>query len=198
MDSYEVLEHLGLWKWVIFFLVITVVPAVNSVIRDFVRDKREAKLHNIISKLSEMPKILEDLKVIALKRHTENISLAMCESLLQPIMENSAKFLIKVCKDMIEHNNLLAERESIERDIHITIETIWAQNSGWISKFKYKDRRITEAINDKWKAELKQMIFQYFFDCENITPRTIRRLEENIKTEFENIRFNVLSVLQKF
>lgn len=198
MDNYDIIEDLGLWKWLIFFLVITIVPAVNSVIRDFVRDKRETKLHNIIVKLSEMPKILEDLKIIALKRYTENISLAMCEALLQPIMENSAKFLIKVCKDFIKHNDLRVERENIEQDLHITIETIWAQNSGWLSKFKYKDHRITEAINEKWKDELKRIVFQSFFDSEKMTPRIERRLEENIKTEFENIRFNVLSVLQKF
>lgn len=198
MDNYEALEDLGLWKWLIFFLVITIVPAINSLVRDYVRDKREARLYKIITRLSEMPKLLEDIKLIALKRYTENISLAMCEALLQPVMENSAKFLIKVCKDFIEHNDLLAERKNIEQDIHITIETIWAQNSGWLSKFKYRDHRITEAINDKWKIELKSIIFKIFFDCEKITPRIEKRLEENIKTEFENIRFNVLSVLQKF
>lgn len=198
MDNVDIIKALGLWKWLIFFLVITIVPAVNNVIRDYVRDKREAKLHDIITNLAEMPKLLEDIKIIALKRYTENISISMCETLLQPIMENSARFLIDVLQDMIEHNDLKSSRLTIEQDLHITIETIWAQNSGWLSKFKYKDHRISEAINDKWKDELKIIIFNCLFETEKMNHRAIRRLNENIKTEFENIRFNVISVLQKF
>lgn len=198
MDNVDIIKALGLWKWLIFFLVITIVPAINNLIRDYVRDKREAKLHEIITNLAEMPSLLEDIKSVAIKRYTENISLAMCEALLQPIMENSAKFLITVLQDILENNNLQTSQETIKQDLHITIETIWAQNSGWLSKFKYHDHRITEAINDKWKDELKILIYNCLFDGSPMNARAIRRLNENIKTEFENIRFNVLSVLQKF
>ena len=111
MDSYDIIKTLGLWKWIIFFLIITIVPAINNLIRDYVRDKREAKLHDIITNLAEMPSLLEDIKLIALKRYTENISLSMCESLLQPIMENSARFLIDVLQDMIEHNSNVTDTE---------------------------------------------------------------------------------------
>jgi len=113
-------------------------------------------------------------------------------------MEKSAKFLITVLQDILENNNLQTSQETIKQDLHITIETIWAQNSGWLSKFKYHDHRITEAINDKWKDELKILIYNCLFDGSPMNARAIRRLNENIKTEFENIRFNVLSVLQKF
>lgn len=198
MDNVDIIDDLGLWKWLVFFLVISFVPLISNLLREYIRDKREAKLQKVIISLAEMPNFLKDIKTLLSDRYTENISLSMCESLLQPIMENSAKFLISVCNDFIEHNNLLQERVSIEQDIHITIETIWAQNSGWLSKFKYNGHRITEAINERWKDELKGIVFHCFFDNEIITPRAVRRLNENIKTEFENIRFNVLSVLQKF
>jgi hypothetical protein len=198
MDNYDIIRDLGLWKWLIFFLVITIVPAINNLIRDYVRDKREQKLHSIIINLAEMPKLLEDIRVIASKRFTENISLSMCETLLQPIMENSARFLIDVLQEMIEHNDIQNLRPVIEADLHITIETIWAQNSGWLSKFKYKDHRINEAINDKWKDELKIIINQCLFENPCLNVRAIKRLNENIKTEFENIRFNTISILQKF
>ena len=198
MDNVDIIDDLGLWTWLIFFLVISFVPLISNLLREYIRDKREAKLQKVIISLAEMPSFLKDIKKLLSDRYTENISLSMCESLLQPIMENSAKFLITVCKDFIENNNLHAERQNIEQDIHITIETIWAQNSGWLSKFKYRGHRLTEAINEKWKDELKGIIFHCFFDTEKITSRTIRRLEENIKPEFDNIRFNVLSVLQKF
>lgn len=198
MDNYDIVKDLGLWKWIIFFLIITIVPAINNLIRDYVRDKRETKLHKIITNLAEMPKLLEDIKIIASKRFTENISLSMCETLLQPIMENSARFLIDVLQEMIEHNDIQNLRPTIEADLHITIETIWAQNSGWLSKFKYKDHRISEAINDKWKDELKIIINQCLFESPCLNARAIKRLNENIKTEFENIRFNTISILQKF
>ena len=129
MDDYNIIEDLGLWKWLIFFLVISFVPLISNLLREYIRDKREAKLQKVIVSLAEMPTFLKDIKKLLSDRYTENISLSMCESLLQPIMENSAKFLISVCNDFIEHNDLLSERKTIEQDIHITIETIWAQNS---------------------------------------------------------------------
>ena len=198
MDDYNIIEDLGLWKWLIFFLVISFVPLISNLLREYIRDKREAKLQKVIVSLAEMPTFLKDIKKLLSDRYTENISLSMCESLLQPIMENSAKFLITMLQDVIEHNNLETSQEAIKRDLHITIETIWAQNSGWLSKFKYHDHRITEAINEKWKDELKNLIYNCLFEGAPMNVRAIRRLNESIKTEFENIRFNTISVLQKF
>lgn len=198
MDNTDIIKDLGLWKWLIFFLVISFVPVITNFIRDYTRDKREARLQKIITSLAEIPIFLQEIKTIISKRYTENISLNMCETLMQPIMENSARFLIDVCQDIIENNNLEQGQEDLKNDLHVTIETIWAQNAGWLSKFKYRERRISEAINDKWKTELEMIIFNCLFETKNFDRRAIKRLNENIKTEFENIRFNVISVLQKF
>lgn len=193
----DIVKDLGLWRWLIYFLVISLVPVVNNFFSVYIKSKREAKLEKIIKELGRMPLVLEDVRGLLYERYTECISLNMAESLIRLMTDASVRLLMDVCDNIIANNDLKESRVAIKKDLTITMDNLWAQNESLLSKFKYNNIRISEAINDEWKEEIQHIIFEGLFESGNMTKRNIKRLHDNIRTEFENMRFNTLSILQK-
>lgn len=184
--STELINQLGLWRWLMAFIVISLMPVANSFFREWMRSRREKTTN----------KILEEIKKILQDQYTDDISLQMCEAILHPICDNSARFLITKGKDILKNNNL-DNREAVEMTVVKTIDNMWSQNSAWMSHFFFKGHRLTEFVNDTWKVEITQLMIQSIY---NITmfpqDRGVKHLENNLYTEFENIRFNTLAKLQ--
>lgn len=186
VSGVELIEKLGLWKWLIMFLVISLTPVVNSLIRDSVKSKREKATHGL----------LMDIREILYLRYTQNISLSMCEALLQPILDNSSCCLVNQGRDILRNNNL-QKKNVIEASVRRIVNNMWSQNNSWLSHFYYHGHRIDGMVNESWKEELIQTFIQGIYNAELYAgDRGVKNFEHNIRTEFENIRFNTLIKLQ--
>jgi hypothetical protein len=182
----DILTELGVWKWLIVFLAISLMPVVNSMIREWTRKKKERSLYEL---LFEIRNILKD-------QYTDNISMPMCEALLQPVLDNASRYLIDKGKDIVYNNNL-DQREVVENNVRKIVENVWNQNTTWLSHFFYKGKRLSEVINESWKEEIIHFMICSIDNIDLVKrDRALENFETNLKTEFNNIRFNALSILQ--
>lgn len=183
----DIINELGLWRWLVVFLVISLMPVVNSLIREWIRAKKERSVYEI----------LYEIRNIIKNQYTDNISLPMCEALLQPLLDNASRFLIIEGREIIK-NNHLDQKEIIESNVRKIVDNAWSQNGMWLSHFYYRGKRLSEVINIKWKEEIIQLMLCSIYNAGLFNnERGMKNFESNISTEFDNIRFNALSILQQ-
>ena len=197
MDDLDLVQELGLWKWLVAFLVITLVPAAIQMIKEGLRSKREKQMYECMLEVSKMPPLLADIKELLQAQYTEDISASMCDALLHSIMENASRSLNYTGVDIIRNNNLQEQRPDIEQRIKVTINNIWAQNNDWLSRFRYKGTRLDELLNSGWHEQIEVTVITSIYDCKGGKDRKIKFLTNNVKTEFENIVFNTMALIQK-
>ena len=187
MNDVDLIKELGLWRWLVAFIVVSSGPLVNSLIREWLRSRKDKKVDIL----------LHEIKGLIRDRYTESISLSMCDALLQPLLDNSARYLIEQGREIISANNL-RRRSAIEAKISRIVGNMWSQNNEWLSRFSYHGHKLNEVINPSWHDDLRQVFIQSVYDSnDQQRERSFKTLEMNLHTEFDNMRFNTMAILQR-
>lgn len=190
----QLLKEVGITNFVVFILGISFLitsPLMVSWVKDSLKRKNEKNIYNLLRELTDKISVL-------VNQYSENISLPACESAVEMACNNAMLYISCFIRDVIQNNNIDAERKSIENRVQMIIQNQFKTNDAHLAKFKYNGVLLAILINEAWKSDIFKVIIKTLYDCELNPPKKCKHVHDYLKIEFENIFHTTMKKLEKY
>jgi hypothetical protein len=180
-----------------YFLAITAVafiislPSIISWIKAMTKRKEDEKLYVVLTELTEQIKVL-------VLQYTRSISYDMTQVIIESFLRNASNDINHFAKIIIEQNNLIANRDTIEARLHAEVANQLERLKTRLSLFEYKGHPLKSLVKEQWKSSLAGLLIKIIYNPNMEGSKKVKDLEEFVNRNFDNFSYELLQELKTY
>lgn len=154
--------------------------------------KKKSKDEELTNTLKELANGVN----ILVKQYSNSISLDMANTLLTSLLTNCSYELMELVDDIIDKNDIIRTRDSIEARIMQKTDTVFQETRAKLSQFQFDRRCLGSFMDNSWKKEISSLTIKIIYNDSLTAEAKKRNTKQYYETAFANISFEFMNKLR--